>query len=75
MYNIHNLVHLADDAYRYGSLDKISAFPLKSSCRVRKPSFLIQQVIRRLPEGTYSSEAEQNLLAHSKRGTPARYST
>lgn len=75
MYNIYNLVHLADDAYGYGSFDKISVFPLKSSCRVRKPLFPIHQVIRRLSEGTNSSEAEQNLLAHSKGGTPAWSST
>lgn len=56
VFNVHNLVHLADDAYRYGSLDKISAFPFenflqKLKSMVRKPSFPIQQVIRSLSEG------------------------
>ena len=55
-YNIHSLVHLADDAVYYKcSLDKLSAFPFESYLHtvktyIRKPSNTIAQVIRRVSE-------------------------
>jgi len=54
-YSVHALVHLSDDAKRYGVLDNISAFPFenflgKLKQSVRKPSFPLQQVVRRLSE-------------------------
>ena len=44
VYNVHGLVHLAEDASRFGCLDNTSAFPVENFLRtlkrmVRKPSF------------------------------------
>ena len=55
VYNIHGLVHLADDVSRYGALDRFSSFVFESFLGrlkklVRKPNFPLQQVIRRLSE-------------------------
>lgn len=53
--NIHNLVHLADDANLHGPLDRFAAFPFENYLgqlkkMVRKPNCVIEQVIRRLSE-------------------------
>lgn len=55
VFNIHGLLHLSMDAKNYGSLDNISSFPfenflMKIKKMVRKPTFPLQQVIRRLSE-------------------------
>ena len=55
VYNVHCLVHLADDVKRFGSLDRFSAFPFESflgklNRMVRQPKFPLQQIIRRLSE-------------------------
>ena len=55
VYNVHNLVHLADDARKYGALDTVSAFPFENFLGklirlVRKPDKPLQQVVRRLCE-------------------------
>lgn len=55
VYNIHNVIHLADDARKYGSLDKISAFCFENFLGklvklVRKPNQPLEQVVRRLLE-------------------------
>ena len=55
VYNVHGLVHLAEDASRFGCFDNISAFPFenflgKLKRMVCKPSFPLEQVIRRLYE-------------------------
>lgn len=55
VYNVHALVHLSADAERYGCLDSISAFPFENFlCKlkrfVRKPTFPLAQIIRRLSE-------------------------
>ena len=52
VYNIHNLIHLPDDAMKHGSLEKISAFPFKvfmSSFlrQIKKPSKPFEQVVYR----------------------------
>lgn len=55
VYNVHCLVHIADDVARFGALDHLSAFPFESFLGklkrlIRKPNFPLQQVIRRLSE-------------------------
>lgn len=57
VYNVHGLVHLSEESKNYGSLDNISSFPFenflyKLKRLVRKPSFILPQVIRRLSEQT-----------------------
>lgn len=60
--NIRNLVHLADDAYRYGSLDKISAFSLKSSCRNLKAWYVnLHFLFNKLSEGCQKVHIVQKL--------------
>ena len=63
VYNVHNLIHLANDAFLHGSLDKISAFPFENSLQkilrdVRKPSLALQQVIRRWHEEVKNRKQE-----------------
>lgn len=55
VYNVHSLIHLADDVRRFGELNGISCFPFENYLKtikklVRKPNLPLQQVIRRLTE-------------------------
>ena len=55
VHNVHGLVHLSNDATKYGSLDNVSSFTFenflgKLKRMVRKPTFALQQIIRRLSE-------------------------
>jgi hypothetical protein len=55
VFNVHSLIHLADDAERFGSLDKISAFPYENYMQtlkkmLRGKSNHLSQVIRRVIE-------------------------
>ncbi|KAG7455521.1 hypothetical protein MATL_G00257620 [Megalops atlanticus] len=55
VYNVHGLVHLADEVELHGCLDKFSAFPFEDYLQkikklVRKPEFPLAQIIRRLSE-------------------------
>ena len=57
IYNVHSLIHLAQDARIHGALDKISAFTYESYLGrlkklLRKPSQPLQQIVRRLNEQT-----------------------
>lgn len=57
VYNVHNLIHLANDASKFGPLDNFSAFVFESFLGklkrlVRKPNYPLQQVIRRLSESS-----------------------
>lgn len=60
VYNVHGLIHLADDAKRHGSLDNFSAFPFENQMKalkrlVRKAGSPLAQVVRRLGEqGSFS---------------------
>lgn len=53
--NTHSLLHLADDAKRYGPLDSVSCFPFENYLGqlkklVRKPQKPVQQIVRRVYE-------------------------
>ena len=54
-YNVHSLVHLADDAELYGALDAISCFPYENYLyqlkrAVRRPTAPTVQLMRRIAE-------------------------
>ena len=64
VYNVHCLVHLADDCRRYGPLDNVSAFPFENHLHsikklVRKPQHVIQQIVRRLAESNHRCNQQQ----------------
>jgi len=67
VYNVHGLVHLADDVSRFGELDSYSCFPFESYLGklkklVRKPNYPLQQVIRRLSEkSVVNAELEEKI--------------
>ena len=55
VYNVHNVIHLADDVRKFGALDNVSAFAFENFLGkmvklIRKPSMPLQQVVRRLME-------------------------
>lgn len=57
VYNVHSLIHLADDARMYGTLDNFSCFEYESFLGVvkdlahkRKTTHIVQQICRRLSE-------------------------
>ena len=45
VYNVHNLVHLADDAQTYGALDVVSCFPFENYLRQLKKNTFVAQII------------------------------
>jgi hypothetical protein len=56
VYNVHSLIHLVDDARRYGVLDHISSFPFESclgklKSLVHRPQMPCAQIVCRLEEG------------------------
>ena len=89
VYNIHALVHLADDVSRFGALDIFSSFAFESFLGklkrlVRKPNFPLQQIIRRLSEDcfkdlhcTSDSESGYGIVKneHHKGPLPREYAT
>lgn len=53
--NTHSLIHLADDAEKYGPLDSVSCFPFENYLgqlkkMVRRPQGPVQQIVRRVYE-------------------------
>ena len=54
-YNVHGLVHLANEVKKFGSLDNTSAFVFESFLgrlkrMIRKPGSPLEQIIRRISE-------------------------
>ena len=65
VYNMHGLVHLADDVSQYGALDGFSSFVFESFLGrlkklVRKPNYPLQQVVRRLSENCMGNFLSKN---------------
>lgn len=57
VYNVHALLHLADDVHRFGRLDNFAAFPFENALMglkklIRKPNHILQQIASRLSEQT-----------------------
>lgn len=55
VYNVHSLIHLADDAFKFGSLDNVSAFKYENYMQrikrmLRAKDHQLAQVIRRIGE-------------------------
>ena len=55
VYNVHGLVHLAEDVRKFGCLDNLSAFPFENNLMglkkiIRKPNCILQQIASRLSE-------------------------
>jgi len=55
VYNVHSLIHLANDVKILGPLDEFSSFPFENKLGqlkklIRKPQFPIQQIVYRLAE-------------------------
>ena len=55
VYNVHSLIHLANDVKNLGPLDEFSSFPFENKLgqlkkMIRKPQFPIQQIVYRLAE-------------------------
>ena len=71
VYNVHGLVHIADDVKLYGPLDRFAAFPFENFLKslkqvIRKPNFVLEQVIHRFLERSFhachsSDESSDNL--------------
>jgi hypothetical protein len=58
VYNVHSLIHIVDDARKFGCLESISSFPFENFLgrlkkTVRKPQFILQQISNRLSEGYF----------------------
>jgi len=76
VYNVHSIIHLADDARRYGALDGVSAFKFESYLGkikklVRRPQNPVAQIVRRVIEGhchinTLSVISESNVPSNFK---------
>lgn len=65
VYNVHSLIHLADDVRRLGVLDNFSSFPFENALKnlkklVRKPSQILQQIANRLSEQNSSHPLKQS---------------
>ncbi|KAG7470152.1 hypothetical protein MATL_G00136460 [Megalops atlanticus] len=55
VYNVHGLIHLANDVRKFGPLPKISAFPFENYLyqlkrKISKPNQPLQQIVKRLTE-------------------------
>ncbi|XP_065677532.1 uncharacterized protein LOC105849029 isoform X1 [Hydra vulgaris] len=55
VYNVHSLLHIVQDAKRFGALNNISAFPFENQLRmlkkmVRRPQNPIAQIVCRMAE-------------------------
>lgn len=76
VYNVHNFIHLADDARKYGFLDAISCFPFenylgKLKRMVRKGQSPLSQIVKRVAEmqkldSIHTKTSEMNVPLHKK---------
>lgn len=69
VYNIHNLIHLSDEAKQHGQLDNFSAFKFENFLKtvksyVRSPYRPLQQIIRRDAEKSQNPSLIKNADEH-----------
>nr|CAH0098279.1 unnamed protein product [Daphnia galeata] len=63
-FNVHNLIHLANDVRKHGPLDDFSVFPLENKLQkmkkvLRKSGKPLQQIVRRLDEINKANSNQQ----------------
>ena len=87
VYNVHALIHLADDVRNFGPLDRISSFPFENSLRkikkyLRKGQLPLQQLVKRITEIKNRSTITQRIFsstscrrAHSNGPVVSMYET
>ena len=66
VYNVHSLIHLADDYHTFGSLDLVSSFPFESymyflKSYVKRPGQELEQVVKRIHEEQNSKNADVHI--------------
>lgn len=66
IYNVHNLLHLADDGLRFGNLDFVSAFPFENYMQrlkryVRGQRLQLEQVVKRVYEESVCRSSGKDL--------------
>ena len=66
VYNVHSLIHLADDVRKFGPLHRISAFPFENFLhqlkrKIRKPNQPLQQIVKRIAEQKLNSSVSQSV--------------
>jgi len=73
VYNVHSLIHLADDAVKFGSLDNVSAFPFENAMqsilkylRGKNQRHLSQVVMRICEQELNNFESPQNRRTSNK---------
>lgn len=64
-YNVHNVIHLAEDMRIHGALDNISSFKYETFLHnlkklVRKPQSPLSQIVRRLSETLLKPTSKEN---------------
>lgn len=74
IFNVHSLIHLADDVERFGSLDSFSCFSFENFNRfikqqIKSNTFIIQQIVKRV------SETNQSLNHNDQQQTVQPYET
>ncbi|XP_065642615.1 uncharacterized protein LOC136074237 [Hydra vulgaris] len=67
VYNVHSLIHLVQDAKKFGALDNISAFPFENQLRiikkmVRRPQNPIAQIVCPMAEKANAINNINNVL-------------
>lgn len=80
VYNVHSLVHIADDAARLGPLHTFSSFPFENFLHVikkklKKSNQPLQQICRRIKEKEQWQSIKSSSKIHIQRFQPLRKSS